>query len=127
MTDAEKRIWSRLRAHRFLGVSFRRQFPIGPYVVDFVGLEARLIIEIDGGQHAAAEIQRDQKRDAWLRSQGFIMLRFWNNDVIKNLSGVLEQIAEALRQAVPPSLTLPRKGGGDTPSLRDGHSRGAHS
>src|SRR5262245_60615014 len=87
MTDAERLIWYRLRAHRFYDCSFRRQFPIGRYVVDFVCLEARLIVEIDGHQHA--ENRRDNERDAWLRSQGFVVLRFWNNDVLMNLSGVL--------------------------------------
>ena len=116
MTKAEGRIWSRLRAHRFQGYSFRRQLPIGPYIVDFVCLDARLIIEIDGGQHASAEAERDKKRDAWLRSQGFLILRYWNNDVLTNLTGVLEHIADALSQQPPPSLTLPRKGGGDRPN-----------
>jgi very-short-patch-repair endonuclease len=102
MTKAEGRIWSRLRAHRFQGYSFRRQLPIGSYIADFVCLDARLIIEIDGGQHASTEAERDKKRDAWLRSQGFTILRYWNNDVLTNLTGVLEHIAEALSQLPPP-------------------------
>jgi very-short-patch-repair endonuclease len=110
MTDAEKRMWHRLRAHRFGGTSFRRQFAIGAYVVDFVCLESRIVVEIDGGQHA--ENKRDAQRDAWLRSQGFEVLRFWNNDVLSNTAGVLEAIAGAVSKA-PPSLTLPRKGGGN--------------
>jgi very-short-patch-repair endonuclease len=118
MTDAETKLWQRLRAHRFLGFSFRRQFPVGPYVVDFVCFEARLIVEIDGGQHASAQAAYDAKRDAWLRGEGFRILRFWNNDVLKNLGGVLERVAEALREPSPPSLTLPRKGGGNPPSSR---------
>jgi very-short-patch-repair endonuclease len=117
MTKAEGRIWSRLRAQRFQGFSFRRQLPIGPYIVDFVCLDARLIIEIDGGQHASTEAARDAERDAWLKTQGFTILRYWNNDVLTNLNGVLEHIADALSHAAPPSLTLPRKGGGDTPNL----------
>ncbi|MBX9777137.1 MAG: endonuclease domain-containing protein [Xanthobacteraceae bacterium] len=116
MTDAETKIWQRLRAHRFMGLSFRRQLPVGPYIVDFVCLEARLIIEIDGGQHESDQAAYDAKRDAWLRSQGFRILRFWNNDVLKNLRGVLERVAEAVQEPLPPSLTLPRKGGGDAPS-----------
>lgn len=111
MTEAEKRIWYRLRAHRFNGSSFRRQFPVGAYIVDFICLDARLIIEIDGGQHA--DSQRDKIREAWLQSQGFNVLRFWNNDVLSNTNGVLEVIAEALSALPPPSLTLPRKGGGN--------------
>ena len=117
MTDAETKIWQRLRAHRFSGFSFRRQFPVGPYIVDFICLDERLIIEIDGGQHESAQAADDAKRDAWLRGEGFRILRFWNNDVLKSLDGVLERVAEALREPLPPSLTLPRKGGGDTPDL----------
>jgi very-short-patch-repair endonuclease len=117
MTDAETKIWQRLRAHRFMDLSFRRQLPIGPYIVDFVCLEARLIIEIDGGQHESHQAAYDAKRDTWLRGEGFRILRFWNNDVLKNFDGVLDRVVEALRGPLPPSLTLPRKGGGDTPSL----------
>ncbi len=111
MTEAEKRIWFRLRPHRLNGASFRRQFPVGTYIADFVCLEARLIIEIDGGQHA--DSQRDKIRDAWLQSQDFNVLRFWNHDVLKNTEGVIKQISEALTASLPPSLTLPRKGGGN--------------
>jgi very-short-patch-repair endonuclease len=111
MTEAEKRIWYRLRVHRLNGASFRRQYPIGGYIVDFVCLEARLIIEIDGGQHTAS--QHDEMRDAWLRSQNFAVLRFWNNEVLANIDGVVEKISEALTASLPPSLTLPRKGGGN--------------
>lgn len=108
MTDAELRLWQRLRAHRLEGVSFRRQVPIGSYIVDFVCLAEKLIIEVDGGQHGSPH---DDVRDTWLRSQGFSILRFWNNDVLSNLDGVLEKILETVRRS-PPSLTLPRKGGG---------------
>jgi very-short-patch-repair endonuclease len=113
MTEAEKRIWFRLRAHRLNGASFRRQFPIGSYIIDFACLDARLIVEIDGGQHG--ESQRDRVRDAWLASKGFTILRFWNNDVLSNTNGVIERIVEALNGSSPPSLTLPRKGGGNVP------------
>jgi very-short-patch-repair endonuclease len=111
MTDAETRLWSRLRAHRLSAFSFRRQTTIGPYIVDFVCLDARLIIELDGGQHA--DSARDARRDSWLRQQGFTILRFWNNDVFSNLPGVLEVISASLTGFSPPSLTLPRKGGGN--------------
>ena len=117
MTKAEGRIWSRLRAHRFQSYSFRRQFPIGPYVADFVCPEARLIIEIDGGQHASTEAKRDERRDAWLRSQGFVISRYWNNDVLTNLTGVLEDIAEALRKLSPPPPNKPPQGGGAPPRV----------
>jgi very-short-patch-repair endonuclease len=111
MTDAERKLWYRLRAHRLNGTSFRRQMPIGCYIADFVCLQARLIIEVDGGQHGT---ERDATRDAWLQGQGFRVLRFWNNDVHANLDAVLQVIADTLAQVSPPSLTLPRKGGGDT-------------
>jgi very-short-patch-repair endonuclease len=111
MTDAERKLWYRLRAHRLNGTSFRRQVPIGRYIADFVCLQARLIIEVDGGQHGT---EGDAKREAWLRGQGFHVLRFWNNDVHANIDGVLQAISDTLAQASPPSLTLPRKGGGDS-------------
>ena len=109
-TEAERRIWSALRAHRLNGASFRRQTPVGPYVVDFLCHDAKLIIEIDGGQHFEAEhLRRDARRDAFLASKGFRVLRFNNYDVMTNKNGVLEMIALALQEA--PSLTLPRKRG----------------
>lgn len=94
-TDAEQRLWYHLRAHRFMGLKFKRQKPVGRYIVDFVCLEHRLIVELDGGQHAE-QIAYDQDRDEWLRGQGYTVLRFWNNDVMQNLEGVLEQIRLAL-------------------------------
>ena len=90
-TEAEQRLWYHLRAHRFLGLKFKRQKPMGRYIVDFVCLEQRLIIEIDGGQHAE-QLDHDQRRDAWLRSQGYTVLRFWNDEVMQHLDEVLEQI-----------------------------------
>ena len=78
-TDAEKRLWSKLRHKQLSGHRFRRQVPIGPYIVDFACLGARLIVEVDGGQHAN-QIERDNARTAWLGGQGFRVLRFWNND-----------------------------------------------
>ena len=94
MTDAEQRLWYRLRAHRFLDLKFKRQAPIGPYIVDFVCLDHRLIVEVDGGQHA--ENASDRRRDSWLCSEGYRVLRFWNNDVT---DVVLEQIASAISAA----------------------------
>jgi very-short-patch-repair endonuclease len=101
MTDAEQRLWYRLRGHRFDNVKFKRQVPIGPYIVDFACLNRNLILEIDGGQHADNE--RDRRRDQWLQAQGFHVLRFWNNDVLKQTNSVLEMIAQALNDHQPSS------------------------
>jgi very-short-patch-repair endonuclease len=79
-TDAEAKLWRVLRGGRVGGFKFRRQEQIGPYIVDFVCYERRLVIELDGSQHA--ENRRDERRDAWLRSRGFEVMRFWNNDVL---------------------------------------------
>jgi very-short-patch-repair endonuclease len=88
MTDAERLLWSRLRARR-LGWKFRSQHSIGPFVADFVCLKRKLIIEADGGQHNAAG---DRPRTAYLRKRGFRVLRFWNNDILQNIDGVLATI-----------------------------------
>jgi len=90
MTEAENILWSRLRAHRFAGASFRRQAVIGPYVVDFLCPSARLVIEIDGSQHAGSAA--DLARDAWLAAQGYRVVRYWNNEVLGNLDAVLEDL-----------------------------------
>ena len=94
MTDAERRLWYHLRAHRFDGHKFKRQVPVGPYIVDFACLGRKLVVEVDGGQHA--DDQRDVRRDEYLRNEGFRVLRFWNNDVLQNTRGVLEVILDAL-------------------------------
>ena len=101
-TDAEQRLWYHLRAHRFLGLKFKRQKLIGRYIVDFVCMERRLIIELDGGQHAE-QVGYDQQRDAWLRSQGYTVLRFWNNEVMQQLEGVLERIRLTLSPGPSPA------------------------
>ena len=111
MTDAERRLWSRLRAHQ-LGVHFRRQVPLERYVLDFVCFQARLVIEVDGGQHADSDA--DKQRDAWLKARGFRVLRFWNNDVLGNTEGVLEVVVRALGEAPlpPPPQPSPMEGEG---------------
>ncbi len=91
-TEAEKRLWSRLRAGQLNGLVFRRQEPIGPYVVDLVCTRAQLVVEVDGGQHA--DSPSDVERDAYLRDRGYRVLRIWNNDVMSNTDGVLQRIAE---------------------------------
>jgi very-short-patch-repair endonuclease len=94
MTDAERVLWRWLRSRRIDGWTFRRQEPIDAYIVDFVCFKARLVIEVDGGQHS--ESQADGKRDAYLHSGGFRVLRFWNNEVLSNPEGVQRAIVDAL-------------------------------
>jgi len=94
MTDAECRLWFALRDRRFAQFKFRRQVPLGPFIADFVCYGARVIVEVDGGQHA--DSARDQRRDRWLAANDFVVLRFWNNDVLRNLDGVLTALLVAL-------------------------------
>ena len=113
LTTAERIVWYGLRAHRLEGAGFRRQTPIGPYIADFVSHAAKLIIEIDGGQHFEERHElRDKCRDAFLAGKGFRVLRSSNHDVITNRIGVLETIAAAVRDARAPSLPSPASGGG---------------
>ncbi len=99
-TDAEMKLWHHLRSRSLCATKFVRQQPVGPFIVDFACREHRLIIEVDGSQHA--ESPKDKARDAFLRSQGYRVLRFWNNDVLTNTAGVLETIANALAALQPP-------------------------
>jgi very-short-patch-repair endonuclease len=105
-TDAERTLWFRLRDRRLNGLKFRRQMPIKSYVVDFCCESARLIVELDGGQHAERSAE-DAKRTADLEAYGFLVLRFWNNDVFSNLDGVLETIAATASQEPPHPNPLP--------------------
>jgi very-short-patch-repair endonuclease len=95
-TDAERRLWSRLRKRQLEGWRFRRQAPLGPYVVDFACLAARLVIEVDGGQHSW-RAQQDAARKSWLEAHGYQVLRFWNNEVLASTDAVLATIRRALR------------------------------
>ena len=99
-TDAELLLWKYLRTRQMDGVKFRRQQPIGKYIVDFVSFEKRIVIELDGGQHSA-EQERDRERDNWLSKQGFKVLRFWDNEVLQNLEGVLEVIRDRCLSTLP--------------------------
>ena len=110
-TDAERKLWHHLRRKQIDGLRFRRQYPLGPYIVDFVCLPARLIIEVDGGQHTE-QMERDAARTAWLKAQGFRVIRFWNNEVLGNIEGVLHVIGEQLAPATPPPPTPSREGRG---------------
>ncbi len=108
MTDAEVRLWIQLRRRQIDGYRFRRQVPMGPYVVDFACLRARLVIEVDGGQHAQP-FELDDRRTVWLESRGFRVLRFWNTDVLQRTEGVMESIRPALLG--PPPFPSPQGGG----------------
>ena len=94
-TEAESRLWQELRGRRLDSIKFRRQVPVGRYVADFLCAEARLIVEIDGSQHA--ESRHDQERDAELKARGFRVLRFWNDDVLKELNAVCDTIIAYVR------------------------------
>jgi len=106
-TDCEKRLWAKLRAGALEGHKFRRQHPIGPYVADFVCVENRIIVELDGGQH---NHQSDAKRTAYLQQWGFRVLRYWNNEVSGNLDGVLADIRSALSGPPSPRPSPPEGG-----------------
>ncbi len=97
-TDAEKALWARLKNKQVEGVKFRRQQPLGSYIGDLVSFERKIIVEVDGGQHNEREArERDEQRAAWLKERGYQVLRFWNNEVLVNMEGVLEKIREVLR------------------------------
>jgi very-short-patch-repair endonuclease len=96
-TEAEKRLWRLLARRQIKGCKFRRQHPIGPYIVDFVCLERNLVVEVDGGQHALESAERQE----WLETEGYRVLRFWNNEILENLEGVHRRIVQAL-ESLPP-------------------------
>ena len=116
MTPQERIVWAKLRElNRMLGLHFRRQAPIGPFIADFVDLGRRVVIEIDGGGHGGP---RDVARDEWLASQGFQVLRFWNPEVSGNIEGVMQMIfdavdGESLAEGVPPTPIPSPPGGGE--------------
>jgi len=112
-----------------MGIKFKRQKPLGHFIVDFVCMERRLIIELDGGQHSE-EVAYDQRRDAWLRSQSFKVLRFWNSDVMQQLGSVLEPIRLTLSPSPGPSghpLPLAGEGLGERGKCRQVEIRHSHS
>jgi very-short-patch-repair endonuclease len=107
-TDAEQHLWRDLRDRRIEGFKFRPQQPVGRYVVDFVNLEKKVVVELDGGQHALDP--GDKIRDEWLRAEGYKVLRFWDNEVFSNLEGVLENIRDALLTPHPAPLPQGERG-----------------
>ena len=102
MTDAERALWARLRRRQVLGHKFRRQHPLGPYVVDFVCIQRKLVVEVDGGQHAEHR-RDDDRRSARLADQGFAVLRFWNHEVLTDTDAVVRAIADALGPPTRPA------------------------
>ena len=109
MTDAERKLWSLLRRKQLQEFRFRRQVPLGRYCADFACMSARLIVELDGGQHAV-QTEQDERRTAWLQRNGFRVLRFWNREVFTNTDGVLETIRLSLVD--PPPQPSPARGEG---------------
>ncbi|MCC6983952.1 MAG: DUF559 domain-containing protein [Bauldia sp.] len=110
ITDAERKLWYQLRDRRLAGVKFKRQVPIGRYYADFASLEHHLIIEVDGGQHALAE-ETDAARTKELEAMGFLVLRFWNSDVLTNMEGVIESILAVIQHAPEPPHPNPLPSG----------------
>jgi len=100
LTTEERRLWYRLRIRRFAHYKFRRQHPVGNYILDFVCCEARLAIELDGGQHDERE-EYDRQRTVWLNQKGWQVIRFWNNEIWHNEEGVLDEILEKLQTLLP--------------------------
>src|SRR4029450_5438380 len=99
-TDADIILWFRLRGRRVLGWKFKRQVPIDRFIGDFVCADAKLIVELDAGQHAVRTHQ-DEERTKTLEAMGYLVLRFWNNDVMRNIEGALEEILNTLNQRPP--------------------------
>ena len=104
-TEAERKLWSRLRCRQVIGAKFRRQHVIGRYIADFCCPERRLVVELDGGQHMG-QVDSDLQRTLFLRHRGYRVLRFWNNDVLVNTDVVLQQIAKALIDPHPNPLPV---------------------
>jgi very-short-patch-repair endonuclease len=109
-TDAERKLWQILRSLKPLGMHFRRQAPIGIYIADFAWYDGKLVIELDGSQHVEKRRDYDRKRAAWLQSQGYRVLRFWNNDVLKSPRSVGEAILAAAPKNPTPGPS-PQGGG----------------
>ncbi len=105
-TDTEHLLWLYLRAKRFAGLKFRRQEPIGKYIVDFVCYTKRIIIECDGSQHLS-NVEKDLIRDQWFEAQGYRILRFWDNEILKNIDVVLEKIYQVYESITLPPNPLP--------------------
>lgn len=110
ITEGENLLWRHLRGHRLGGENFRRQQVIGPYVVDFVHFAARIVVEADGGQDNESAV--DERRDTWLNSRGFRVMRLWNNESLHNTDAFLDVVMAAVQQAPSPPAPPPRGGRG---------------
>ncbi|MBN9004575.1 MAG: endonuclease domain-containing protein [Rhizobiales bacterium] len=115
MTRAEMLLWRHLKAHRLAGLGFRRQTPMGRYIADFVSHTSKIVVEVDGESHNShSRVAYDSRRDMWFMSRGYRVFRFTNDEVMTNLEGVVTAIGQAADSLAPPSLALPRKGGGES-------------
>ncbi len=131
-TEAERVLWGQLKAGRLEGIKFRRQHPVGPYFADFCSIDKKLIVELDGGQHAAS-LKEDATRTDFLEKRGFKVIRFWDHEVLRNLEAVLEAIRLRLVDAPSPP-PLPNRERGQKSHLSalslaprgEGRVRGAH-
>ncbi len=121
-TEAERKLWRAISARKLAGVRFNRQVPVGQYICDFASREYRLIIEIDGGQHALA-IDYDERRTQFLEQQGYAVIRFWNCDVADNIEGVLIRIRQVLADMPSPNPSRGREGSLWSPALSRGRDR----
>lgn len=120
----ETTLWQYLRGKRFNGLKFKRQVPIGNYIVDFCCDEKKLVIELDGGQHNESEFQfRDLKRENYLKKEGYTVLRFWNNEIDQDIEGVLEKISQVCNLSRPTG-TLPSPGEGKKEETKLSHAWG---
>ncbi len=108
-TDAERKLWAQLSARKIAGVRFNRQFPIGPFICDFVSRTAKLVIEVDGGQHAV-DVAKHKARTAYLEAQGYRVIRFWNNDVLERIDGVVSEIERVIADMPSPNPSRKREG-----------------
>lgn len=108
-TDAERKLWAQLSNRKIAGTRFNRQFPIGPFICDFVSRSAKLVIEVDGGRHAV-DVEKDQSRTAYLEAQGYRVIRFWNNDVLDRIEGIVSEIEAVLETCPPPTPPINGRG-----------------
>jgi len=112
-TDAEQALWLHLRRRQLGAFRFRRQQPIGPYIVDFFCPKAKLVVEIDGGQHVE-RVEHDAERTQWLESRGYRVVRYWNNEVLRNIEGVLTDLQSYLLGHTPLPDPPPQGGRGSS-------------